>query len=93
MAIGLVTQSILMALLLPPPPLLDLPIQGPRGFCAGSDTPLYKKVNIDSPNYGFWCIKTISESVIEKKMKYVPKIIKNVISDYFWTLSRPLEAS
>ena len=35
-----------MALLQPLPPLLDLPIQGPRGFCAGSDTTLYKKVNI-----------------------------------------------
>ena len=26
-------------------------------------------------------------------MKYVPKIIKNVILHYFWPLSRPLEAS
>ena len=32
-----------MALLLPLPPLLDLPIQGPRGFFADSDAPLYIK--------------------------------------------------
>ena len=56
-----------MGLLLPLPPPLDLPIQGPREYCAVSDAPLYKKVTIVAPSYGVLSIKIISVGIFKKK--------------------------
>ena len=58
---------ILMALLLPLPSPLDLPIQGPRGSWTGSYAPWYKNITIDTPYYGFWCIETISGGIFVKQ--------------------------
>ena len=56
-----------MGLLLPLPPPLDLPIQGPREYCAVSDAPLYKKVTIVAPSHGVLSIKIISVGIFKKK--------------------------
>ena len=60
-----------MGLLLPLPPPLDLPIQGPREYCAVSDAPLYKKVTIDTPTYGIWSIKTFLGAFLRKNKEFL----------------------
>ena len=59
-----------MGLLLPLPPPLDLPIQGPREYCAVSDAPLYKKVTIVAPSHGVLSINIISVGIFKKNKRF-----------------------